>query len=85
MSTFLASKFNANTDPSRPILHAIVKHKNKKYSIEKVEAVEGSKLLKMVENAITAAPYDELLIQDHPTRPFVKWLCWVNRVKKVTK
>lgn len=76
-STWVASKFCAETDPSRPQIGTAIEHNGKQFKIGKVEAVEVRRIVGGEE--FTVEPYDELLIQDHPTRPFVKWFCWAKQ------
>ena len=75
---------NAETDPSRPALGSIVREGGKRWKIEKVEAVTvGSPYLAaMLDGTFTPAPYENMLVKDHPTRVFVKWFCWANEARK---
>jgi hypothetical protein len=82
MTTFVANKFDAESDPSRPKLGTVIKHGGMKYKVAEVKAVMASDLTKSL---LSGEPpnlrgHDELLYREHPTRPFVQWACWVDRV-----
>lgn len=57
---------------------------NTTYLIKKVEAWEVNKLMEtMAKNKtnprVVIGKYDDLIVQDHPDRPFVKWMCWCKK------
>ena len=81
MTTYVASKFNAESDPSRPKVGEVVEHEGKKYKIVEVEAVMASDLIKSIlaKKEPDLRGHHELLYREHPTRPAVQWACWVDR------
>ena len=80
MTTFVASKFDAASDPSRPKVGEEIEHEGAKYRIAEVEAVMASDLVKslMAGEDPDLRGHDQLLYREHPTRP-VQWACWVDR------
>lgn len=79
MTTFVASKFDAENDPSRPKVGEEVEYWGRKYKIAEVEAIVASDLMKsiMAGKEPDLRGHDQLLYRDHPTRA-VKWACWVD-------
>lgn len=84
MSTFVASKFNADTDPDRPVVGAKFDYKNQTVVIKEVGWVLTSALLKEIMDNIQPSVimdpkgYDVCLAKDHATRPGVQWIVWGN-------
>ena len=80
MSTFVASKFNADTDPDRPVVGTNFDYNNQVLVIKEVGWVMTSVLLKEVmdniEPSVIMDPkgHDVCLVKDHVTRPGVQWL-----------
>ncbi len=84
MSTFIADKFDPDTDPDRPVVGSTIHYQGKDYEIVKV----GWKTTKeLVEEVLFSAPKheeldgcDEICYKDHITRPFVSWVVWIKKV-----
>lgn len=97
MSTFVASKFDPESDPSRPQIGELIELDDDertpdvqkgKYRIEKVDWVESSRLMRDFmdhvseqESVMASQGFDKCLANHHPTRPGVTWLVWVNKVE----
>lgn len=81
MTTYVASKFDAENDPSRPKLGEEIEYKGQKYKIVEVEAAMASELMKsmMAGKGPDLRGHHELLFREHPTRPAVQWACWVDK------
>jgi hypothetical protein len=84
MTTFAADKFNAETDPDRPVLGSEIDYKDEKYTIEKVEAKEAGEVTRMIMNdeEPDKLGYEDVLIKPHAERPFVMWFVYVNKKKE---
>ena len=82
MTTFVATKFNADTDPTRPKIGDIVDRDGKKFEIKKVDWKEGKDVMRMVMSGeeMDKEGYQDVLFNQHPDRPFVCWIVWVNEV-----
>ncbi len=80
---FVATKFNPETDPSRPIVGGIVEKDGKSFIICKVEHRESKDIMKIVISGIEPDKegHDEVLFDQHKERPFVYWMVWVNEKK----
>ncbi len=87
MTTFTAFKFNPETDKTRPEIGKEIKYKNKKYIIKEVDYKEASEVVKIAssDKAPDKRGHDELLFEQHPDRPFVFWLVYVDKIKKTKK
>lgn len=81
MTTYVASKFDAESDPSRPKVGEEIEYEGTKYKIVEVEAIEASKLMESIlaKKEPDLRGHHELLYREHPTRPFVQWACWVDK------
>jgi len=80
---FAATKFNPETDPSKPIIGDIVEKDGKSFTICKVEYRDSKDIMKIAISGVEPDKegYDEVLIDQHKERPFVYWLVWVNEKK----
>lgn len=82
MSTFVASKFDAETDPDRPVVGTKFDYNNQVVVIKEVGWVLTSALLKEIMDNIQPSVimdpkgHDVCLAKDHATRPGVQWLVW---------
>ncbi len=93
-SVFEISKFDPETDPSRPVVGSVHEYTpddgrpSYQFLIERVSWVETSKLLSEIIAAGTGGMadsmaldgHDECFCQPHPTRPHVQWLVWAKRL-----
>lgn len=81
MTTYVASKFDAESDPSRPKLGEVIEHEGTKYKVVLVEAIEASKLVESVLSGEgpDLRGHDNVFYHEHPTRPFVQWACWADK------
>lgn len=82
MTTFVASKFNAETDPDRPVVGTKIDYDGKVLTIVEVGWSLTSALIKElmdnVEPSVIMDPkgHAVCLAKDHVTRPGVQWLIW---------
>jgi len=76
MTTFIASKFDPSTDPSRPAVGTKVPYNGAEYVIKKVGYLTVMELAHGREPSYDG--HSEILLQNHPTRPGVLWVCWVD-------
>lgn len=88
MTEFVASKFDADTDPDRPVLGDEITVNEIRYVIRRVHWVTSSALMKSVLNGTVdtlMAPqeYDECFNRQHETRPGVQWWIYVERVQTI--
>lgn len=83
MAELAAIKFNAETDPSRPKIGAEVKKGRTKYVIREVGHCSPSIFLPpaLGGKLPDKQGHDEVLFERHPTRPFVYWQIWVDKIK----
>lgn len=87
MTTFTAQiggeKYDPNKDEAKPIVGSIFKEK---FEVLKSEYIDATSLMKMVMNKEEPEPMGnatEILVVDHPQRPYVKYITWVKEIKKV--
>lgn len=83
MASFEVSRFDPDTDPTRPVVGSIIEHNGQSYKIDKVDHILGRTLLSSIENneEPTKPPgFDEVLYEQHPSRPFVFWVISINKV-----
>lgn len=75
---FIATRFNEETDPTRPQIGEEIEFNGKTYVIMKAKAVE---LIDIPDAKPENEGFDQILVKQHPDRPFVIWLCWANEKK----
>ena len=86
MATFIDSKFNADTDPSRPKIGEELDVGGVKYRVMEVGWSLTSALVKEMldglKDSVIMNPrgYDYCFCNSHPTRPGVQWIIWVNKI-----
>jgi hypothetical protein len=86
MSTFQAiiggEKYDPNTDPEKPKIGDIIPNSDLK--IAKVEYISASELMAQVIQKITPdkGVHENVMVYEHPTRPFVKYLVWVDKISQ---
>lgn len=79
MGTFVASKYDENTDPHKPKIGDPSPDGNG--TIQKVQMIEATKLVQMAMRGEPEPDLDgnrNLYVVDHPSRPFVKFFVWVK-------
>lgn len=79
MSTFVASKFDGETDPDRPVVGTKFDYNNQVLVIKEVGWVLTSAIFKDdIEPSVLMDPkgHAVCLAKDHVTRPGVQWLVW---------
>lgn len=77
---WVATQFDPETDPSRPKVGDVIDGG----TIMKVGWALQSAIVKELMSGVPTEimnpqGYDECLSKEHPTRPFVVWLVWVNK------
>ena len=80
MTTFAASKFNADTDPSRPEIGKEIEKDGKTFVVGKVDWKESKEIMKMVMGGTEPDKegFQDILFEQHPERPFIFWVVYVN-------
>lgn len=91
MTTYVASKFDSENDPDKPVIGTVVEVDSTKFKIEKVSFALTSEIVKDVmnnvpddspESLMNKKGYDECFSKSHTTRPGVQWLIWANKVNE---
>jgi hypothetical protein len=77
---FHVSRFDPEADESRPVLGSETTCDGKRCVVRKVEHFMATRLMEMMMAGEEPDHHghDDVVIVDHPTRPFVKWACWVD-------
>lgn len=77
----IQSEFNPEDDPSRPKVGAKIVVGGKTLVIRKVEAWLATRIISMTmaSQEPDKMGHDEVLTLQHPTRPFVTWVCWADQ------
>ena len=76
MSTFIANKYDPNTDPNYPIVDTL--YDNDKKIIKKVKHIEVKDLYAMFSKGEQPQldGFEGVDIMDNPERPFLKYMIW---------
>ena len=87
MATFAISKFEPESDPTRPVVGSVIAHKGEDYIIRRVEWRDKKKLVAAIlrgesEETEDSHGHDEILYEDHKDRIFVMWIVWVDKANK---
>jgi hypothetical protein len=79
MTGFVIDKYDEAKDEHKPKVGA--PSPDGKGVITKVQMIEATKLMEMVMKNGKPEEHDddEVLVVDHPSRPFVKYFVWVKR------
>ncbi len=75
---FVASKFNAESDPDRPVLDSEIEYQKEIYLVKKVDHLLLSDVI--AETAAEPNPdgFDMVLTKQHSERAVI-WVLWVNK------
>ena len=82
MSTFVANRFNPDTDPNRPKIGATTEYKGITYRIEKVDYTTLAEVMKPTFIEPLHYGFDVVLFEPDKDRPAVYWIVWANDVHK---
>lgn len=88
MTTWIASKFDPDNDPSRPQVGKKIEIDSVEFRVMEVGWCNARDLVQEVmagvteENTVVMAKkgHDRCVLEDHPTRPFMKWLLWLDKI-----
>lgn len=80
MARLTQTWFDPDKDPSRPRVGTKISSSGKKWVIRRVEAWTSHKIIDMLANdqEPDKMGHDDVLTFQHPTRPFIMWMCWVD-------
>jgi len=84
MATFVASKFDPETDVDRPVIDSEIEHEGKKWKIVRYIHLLAGEMLDdqpALQAKTDKAECDRVLYKEHATRPAVVWVVWLNEVK----
>lgn len=85
MATFVASKFDPETDPDRPEIGSIVEVEDKKWEVKRVEYALMSDIIKSGFKEPDPSPQERVFNRSHIDRPAVTWNVFVDEVKEETE
>lgn len=83
-ATIGGPEYDPNTDPAKPQVGDVIPVSDLK--VVKVEYIDSQTLMGQLLGKIPQpdkGEHDELLVFDHPTRQFVKYLVWADKISPV--
>lgn len=79
MASFVASKFNAETDSDRPQIDSVIDVKGENYIIKKVDWIELSKTISDGFKERDLDGFDSVFYGNHSNRLGLIWIIWANK------
>lgn len=76
-------KYDPENDPEKPAVGSEIEFDGVNYIVAKSQYIPASDITKAVMDGRDIGDvqgHDKLLVKDHPTRPFVQYLVWVDRI-----